>query len=354
MRRLRSLLVSLLVALGLLAAVEGGLRLAGFQREAAPVVLRFGYPNPRDLADLFLFDRDLFWRLRPGATFDAEAPVPINAAGYRGPLASPAPPPELLRVAVLGDSVAFGGAAAWPESLRPGLAAIAAPRPVEILNYGVPGYSIVQGERQYQREVARLTSAVVIIAYGWNDHWLARGGQTDAARRLPGEAAARLSLLLWRLRLTQALHALTSGGAKQEDAATVTTALPRRVPPDEWRAAVERLAREAARSGSAVVVLGLPSALVEAEFPSYLLDMGFAASAAAAVADHRLYVRLAGEAAAAAGASFLDLQPMFEQAGGGPNPDLFTRDRIHLTPAGHERLALTLLPVLMTLLEARE
>jgi len=353
-RRLRSFLVSLLVALGLLVAVEAGLRIVGFQREAAPVVLRFGYPNPRDLADLFLFDRDLFWRLRPGATFDAEAPVPINAAGYRGPLPTSSGPSDLLRVAVLGDSVAFGGAAAWPESLAPRLAAIAAPRPVEILNYGVPGYSIVQGERQYQREVARLAPGVVIIAYGWNDHWLARGGQTDATRRLPGAGAARLSLLLWRLRLTQALHALTSPAEETEDRTTLTAAPPRRVPPDDWRAAVERLAGEATRAGSAVVVLGLPSALVETEFPSYLLDMGFAASAAAAVADHRLYVRLAGEAASTAGAAFLDLQPVFEQPGGEPDLDLFTRDRIHLTPAGHERLALTLLPVLMSLLEARE
>ena len=96
-----------------------------------------------------------------------------------------------------------------------------------------------------------------------------------------------------------------------------------------------------------MIVLGLPSALVENEFPAYLLDMGFAASATAAVADHRQYVRLAGEAAAAAGASFIDLQPLFEEPGGGPDLDLFTGDRIHLTPAGHERLARTLLPVVV-------
>ena len=208
MKAIRSALVVLAIALGGLALLEGGLRLAGFTREAAPVVLRFGYPDPREIVDLFRPDPRLFWRFRPDSVFDAETPVAINSAGYRGPLPAASPLESLMRVAVLGDSVAFGGEGDWTADLALQLSRGSDGQPVEVLNFGVPGYTVIQGERQYEDDVRRLQPDLVILAYGWNDHWLAQGGLADHQRAFPSPGRARLALLLTRLRLVQALHAL--------------------------------------------------------------------------------------------------------------------------------------------------
>ena len=335
MKAIRSALVVLAIALGGLALLEGGLRLAGFTREAAPVVLRFGYPDPREIVDLFRPDPRLFWRFRPDSVFDAETPVAINSAGYRGPLPAASPLESLMRVAVLGDSVAFGGEGDWTADLALQLSRGSDGLPVEVLNFGVPGYTVIQGERQYEDDVRRLQPDLVILAYGWNDHWLAQGGLADHQRAFPSPGRARLALLLTRLRLVQALHALMPS----PPAPASTGGSSRRVPPQIFREHLQALAVRAREDGAAVIILGLPSALFADDFPPYLVDMGFALSPAAAVADHAAYLQLATEAGAAAGVEFIDLQPLFSGPDGLLRRDLFSPDGIHPVPAGHQVIA---------------
>jgi len=312
----------IVVAIAVLVAVEGLLRIAGYSREIGPVALRFGYPSPREIADLFRPDPRLFWRLKPGSVFDAEAPVPINANGYRGALPRSPRPAGLLRVAVAGDSVAFGAASCWPEILGARLGARA-----EVLNFGVPGYSIVQGLRQLADEIAPLRPDVVVIAYGWNDHWLARAGIPDAELRPLGPRRAAIALALSRLRLAQALRAvLVRPHPPRGDV--------RRVPLPDYRTLVERFASEVKAAGARPIVVGLPSALTVEDTPEYLVRDRFTPGASEAVADHARYLEAAREAAAAAGAEFVDAA-----AAMGGDPRLFTRDRIHLSAEGHEALA---------------
>jgi len=346
-KTLRSSLVILAIALGGLAVLESGLRLAGFSREAAPVVLRFGYPDPREIVDLFRPDPRLFWRFRPDSTFDAEAPVTINSAGYRGSLPAGSLPADSVRIAVLGDSVAFGGERAWPEDLARLLTAALPGRKVEVLNFGVPGYTVIQGQRQYEDDVRSLRPDLVILAYGWNDHWLARGGLADHQRAFPSRRRARLALLLTRLRLVQALHALLP--APPASGAGVAGAGPR-VPPSIYRQRLQDLASRVRDDGARVLILGLPSGLFIDDFPSYLVDMGFTTDAMAALADHAVYRRLAAEAAAATAVPWLDLQAIFSTPGGTPRRDLFSPDGVHPVPAGHGIIAAHLeAPVLTAL-----
>lgn len=333
MKRILHVLVSVAVALGILGAAEAVLRLAGFEREAAPLSLRFGYPNPREIVGVFRADPRLFWRLRPGSVFDAEAPVPINAAGYRGPVPAAERPTGLVRVAVMGDSVAFGAGSAWPEILERRLAERLAPHPVEVLNFGVPGYSVVQGLRQFEDDVASLRPDVVVIAYGWNDHWLARGGLPDAERVVPGRARATLELWLARLRLTQAIHAALPRPSPAPVPAG--SGAPRRVPADVYEATVRRLVASARSTGAAVLVVGLPSGLREDAVPGYLLDDGFTPSGEDAVHDHALYIERARAAARAEGAVFVEPPAGF-------GPEGFLRDRIHFDDDGHARFAAAL------------
>jgi len=348
-RRLRFLLGSFLAALLLLGALEGGLRLAGFHREVSPVVIRFGYPDPREIVDLFRPDPRLFWTFRPGTVFDAEGPVPINAGGFRGRMPADPRPAGLLRVAVMGDSVAFGAAASWPEFLEEDLATALPGRPVEVLNFGVPGYTVIQGLRQYEDHAGGLAPDVVIVAYGWNDHWLAHGDLPDAERSFPSRRMATLASLLTRLRVVQALHALLPSPAKT--APSVAGDAVRRVSPEVFRRSLDTFIAQARATGARPVVVTLPSVLTPEAFPPYLLDMGFTSSPEAASADHRLYARLAAEAAGEAGAAFVDLQPVLSSPEGAPDPDLFSTDRIHPTPEGQRLIAAALAPVIIGLLD---
>ncbi len=333
MSLLRPFAVSLAIALAVLGLAEAGLRVFGFEHEATPVVFRFGYPNPREMTGLFRTDPRLFWRFRPGTVFDAEAPVPINGRGYRGPEPADPRPPGLLRIAVLGDSVAFGSAAAWPEILAARLRDSLPDPAVEVLNFGVPGYTVVQGLRQFEDEVASLEPDLVLVAYGWNDHWLARGGVPDADRDPRALEESRLALALARLRLTQALHALLP----RADEGAVATSV-RRVPPPVFEEHVARLVGAARSAGAVPIVIELPSALTERDVPGYLVDRGFTPSSRDAVADHARYAALARNAAERAAACWVGTAEAFAPEGV-PDTSLFTADRIHLSAAGHALLA---------------
>lgn len=330
MSRFRLFLVSTLIALLALGLAEGLLRLAGFRHEAAPVVLRFGYPNPREITGLFRPDSRLFWRLKPGGIFDSESPVPINEDGYRGPLPGEAGGEDLLRIAVLGDSVSFGAETAWPEILQDRLR-----RTVEVLNFSVPGYSSVQGLRQFEDEVAGLRPDVVVIAFGWNDHWLARGGLPDHQRRLPPRWLASTSAWLSRLRIAQAAAAVRAKLAGEPGSSENVP----RVPPDRFREQIGSLIDGAMESGAEAVVLTLPSGLAEGRVPSYLVEMGFTPEEDRAILDHFHYTEMAREMARGKKAALVDLDRIFRDERGEPLPGLFRQDRIHLTAEGQLRAA---------------
>ena len=345
--RTRLVVFSLLPAVVLFATVEGVLRLAGFEHDAAPMTLQFGYPDTREITDLFRPDPELFWRLQPGSDFgelvaelyDGEPETEsllINDAGYRGPLARDPRPGGSLRVAVLGDSVAFGfGSEAWPEILERRLATRFPDREVEVLNFGVPGYASVQGARQLDSDVAGLRPDIVVIAYGWNDHWLAKGGLQDIERRLPSPARARLRLGLARIRIVQAAHLLASGLGPPRAADTET----RRVSPGTFRESWTRMIRRSREIGAVPVALALPSGLIVEGFPSYLVESGFTPSASEAIRDHALYADLIAQTPHGERAAFLDLRPVFEHDDGTPRTEWFFDDRIHPRVEGSQAMA---------------
>lgn len=97
--------------------------------------------------------------------------VSINAVGLRGAEVTPDKPPGTQRVALLGESAAFGyfvsddecAAALVQERLRErGLA-------VEVLNGAVPSYDLRQLLVRYQERIRPLQPDVVVLYLGWND-----------------------------------------------------------------------------------------------------------------------------------------------------------------------------------------
>jgi lysophospholipase L1-like esterase len=120
-------------------------------------------------------DADLGWSFRPGlrgwSTHENTAYVRINRYGFRGDDWPEQPAADTLRIAVLGDSYTDSTNLAEDQSLTgmiqtqlsacPSLAG----RRVEVLNFGMAGYSTTQEYLQLQHRVASFHPTMVLLAY---------------------------------------------------------------------------------------------------------------------------------------------------------------------------------------------
>ena len=153
----------------LLLTPELILRKVGFQSELG---VQFGYPEPTTF-ETFLPDEQLFWRLPPNQDG-------TNALGFRGRDWVIPKPPDVYRVMFLGDSVLR----AYPGLVELILNADRSRTEfVETLNLSVEGYSSYQGRILTDRLGAVLEPDLVIVSFGWNDHWQAYGNP-DAAKHI--------------------------------------------------------------------------------------------------------------------------------------------------------------------------
>ncbi len=111
----------------------------------------------------------LGYELRPGAP-DGKR-FRINAAGLRDRDHSRAKPAGVFRIAALGDSVTFGSGVqrdrGWVDVLE-GLLARGA-SPVEVLNFGVPGYHVGQIAESLGARALAYEPDLVLYAYVLND-----------------------------------------------------------------------------------------------------------------------------------------------------------------------------------------
>lgn len=146
---------SLLVAL---LAGEGVLRLIGFS-----------YPSfhaPDELAGVRLRAGAEGWYREEGKAF-----VRINSDGWRDRERMPAKPPNVVRIAVLGDSfmeaVQVDLDATFASQLERALNSCQAygTRVAEVLNFGVSSYGTAQQLLTLKERVARYTPDVVLLAF---------------------------------------------------------------------------------------------------------------------------------------------------------------------------------------------
>jgi len=111
----------------------------------------------------------LRFELRPGGVARAEVEYRVNGLGLRGPETTVAKPPGVRRIAVLGDSIAFGYWVADEQGFARQLEALinqasSAQGRVEVLNFGVPGYNLEQEiEALRARALAFEPDAVVVL-----------------------------------------------------------------------------------------------------------------------------------------------------------------------------------------------
>ncbi len=309
----------------------------------------------------------LVCRAEPGQRSEG---LTINAQGYRGRDWSRTRRPGTRRVLVLGDSMTFGFGVGddevFPARLERRLAeALPDGPPIEVLNGAGLGWNSTQQLVALVTELLDHEPDAVVVFGGVSDLTAGRltphegapvnPAFTQVERIVDGAAApgalaalralARRSALGRGLerRLRRLLRGLASG-----DEATVYDAVPLVDPRPgiaRYRLNVERACLAARARGATAVVASAPELfqrrepVPEAE-RALRARKGRGGYEAIARDVYPLFARAAGEAARAAGASYVDLSRAFDDAFG---PAF--HDWAHLNGAGHDIVARRLAPV---------
>ncbi len=224
------------------------------------------FPINRDIdfTEVYKKDPDLFWRFRTDLVIDSERfshiHYRINSEGRRGP-ETLAEKPD-LRVLALGNSCTFGWGIphdhAWTYLLEELLELNLPIEDAEVINAGVPGYTSYQGKVYLEQELLELNPDVILIMFGWNDHWAAGEGIGDAEQEMPSEWVLTVHNLVSPLKMYQLMRKVVltlSEDEKQVPLDEITTR--RRVTTDEFFMNLKSMA-QMARSRDALPVLLVP------------------------------------------------------------------------------------------------
>jgi lysophospholipase L1-like esterase len=201
--RLRAIGLGLALPLLILAALELALRASGYPDDLAGLNTSDNFVRN----GMFAPDDRCLYRLAAGYRRSAEhaGTYALDAWPWRGRPALPAPP-RLRRVAVVGDSCAFGIGLevrdTLPELLAHELDARGYdPGELQVVNLGVPGYSSAQIESVLAWALGALhPDAVVIYAAAWNDSspaWRMTDAELVRRRGNPWSSAALELLRTW-------------------------------------------------------------------------------------------------------------------------------------------------------------
>jgi lysophospholipase L1-like esterase len=113
-------------------------------------------------------------RLRPNAHgFMLNCPISINSQGFRGPEIPPVKG-DTYRIVALGESTTFGmtlqpGDLPWPEVLEQIIRKrLKTRRPVEVINAGVPAYTVTDSLYRLPRDILPLKPDLLISYHGVN------------------------------------------------------------------------------------------------------------------------------------------------------------------------------------------
>ena len=134
---------------------------------------RFGSAAPSE--QLYVSHPRLGKVLRPGAELKgATTHVKINSFGFRGNEIDVVKSANTFRVACLGASTTFGtysscNEAAWPAQLESQLNDTFPHLKTEVINAGVPGYTVSQSLTNLQERVLALQPDLVVIYHAPND-----------------------------------------------------------------------------------------------------------------------------------------------------------------------------------------
>ena len=302
---------TVLLFVGLIAALmmaELALRVTGFGKLAP--AMSFGM-NTRSALEQgrFVTDDDLFWKL-PAAQSPADQA--INAVHPDIPVPDP---DGTTRVLVLGDSCSRLSINELPYSAT--LQQHLAGDGVQVFNASVPGYSSYQGLVWLRTQLLGLQPDIVVVYFGWNDHWRATG-MTDrdfAASQSPA-----------RLRLLDLV-------TRRPDVA------PLRVPETQYRENLQAIVDEVRTVGGRLVLIAAPHRFTS-EARLRLVQTGYLHADDDLGALHGRYLDVVRSFAGAPDVAVFSADRLFDDLG--RRVPLLHRDGIHLTDDAHRAMAAAL------------
>lgn len=341
---------SCFVVVSLFLACEGLLRLARLGEPPEVGVLRFGYDSGIPLYDsdgieregepfrdfpIFESDAELFWKPIADTPFTGidglrlEAPKSKN--NERG----------AFRVGVIGDSCSFLGQDLYPNQFGRMLEQQLG-RPVEVVNASCPGYTSEQGKRRLN-DLWDWDVDLVIVYFGWNDHWKSLNGMTDGDLYSRQELSEEAQSWLGMSRLVWLLYSLRAKLTPPVPAAQS----PVRVPLENYRQNLSEILDSCEMRECPVLCITAPSAFLANQLPDWAFSffgqiyrMSFE-EVASIPETHAAYHSVIRQLCADRDiAKVVDVAKHWSSEDQWDRlPERFRGDRIHLTDQGHREIA---------------
>ncbi|MBI3817815.1 MAG: hypothetical protein HY286_03920 [Planctomycetes bacterium] len=271
-------------------------------------------------AEMLDLSPETLWKPKPGAMGSY---VAFNRGGFRARTSAPAartPGSSFTRVAVLGDGAALGSNVIEPGSWAAILESLMLANgiPGELFNFGVPGFTAVQGAMYAKWVLKEYEPDLLLICFGgYHDCEPSLNGASDR------ELIAKHSDLFHRARIFMFRFGVARwamGDFEFGDAPPVAARA--RATPEEFRSAIAEIVRiQKTRGGRCAIVLPAFSAGVDEKRP----DLKSCAAAARAVAESE-------------GVPCIDVNDMV-RAWNPPVPTAFFDSEIHYSAAAMQAVA---------------
>lgn len=346
----KKLVFSLVVVVGVFGFLEIGLRAARIGEPPTIGVLRFGYDTGIPVFDsdgieregetyqdtpLFEADPVLFWKPIANTPF-------TGADGLRLPAPSQdSTSTDVYRIAVIGDSCSFLGENVYSNRFASSIEQTTQ-LDVEVVNASCPGYTSFQGKRRLQA-VWPWEPDLLLVYFGWNDHWKSLNGQTDRDVMQRQFLNDRARTWLGKSRIFWCMYSMQT---KLTPLRSIRDA-PVRVPLDHYHDNLQEILVDAQSHDCPTIFITAPSAYRVGKMPqwSYGFFGQFYAMNTQEVASipqtHNQYNDVARLVAnSSSSASVLDVAAKWGDDKEEQNdPQRFRSDRIHLTEFGHQEIA---------------
>ncbi|MFH1402936.1 MAG: SGNH/GDSL hydrolase family protein, partial [Candidatus Altiarchaeota archaeon] len=194
------------------------------------------------------------------------------------------------------------------------------------------GWSSYQGYNQLKRDVIRVKPRVVVIEYGWNDHWIGFGIEDKNV----GKIKRMQSSIPEELRGYGLFQLITKAMVGYY---VDNNSRPNRVSPDDFRENLVNMVRTARENDITPVLITAPTSHVQGSEPSYLAAR-WLRSLDELVPLHREYASIVREVSASEDVVLCDILEDFEKL---PREDVeekyFSNDGIHLKPEGNKKIS---------------
>jgi lysophospholipase L1-like esterase len=282
--------------------------------------------NSRFATDAFVPDRYLLWKMKPGSNVGGTA---VDSRGVFDAKSGAAPEKGALRVLCLGDSIASATYRTYPDIAQRLTERLWPRKRIEFINASVAGYSTEQGLRWF-RMLRETKPGVVVVCFGWNDHFPALNlpDQELGARNAFAALAHRL---FRRTRLYQLLSAPSAERlqCQRENDHSL------RVGPEEFDRNLRELVARIRAAGAEALLATQPANLASESIRHFEREQ-FTSSGATLASRHRDYNAITRSVAAELRTPLMDLEEEFGRRNRGY---LFEPDGMHLAGPGQNLVA---------------